>query len=58
MSINYFSRCRGNDDTRFEKGFSLTAATNEEIGCDASEKATATTQKNLEQDSALEIAFF
>lgn len=57
MSINYFSRCRGNDDTRFEKGFSLTTATNEEIGCDASEKATATTQ-NLEQDSALEIAYF
>lgn len=57
MSINYFSRCRGNDDTRFEKGFSLTAATNEEMGCAASEKVTATTQ-NLEEDSAFEIVFF
>lgn len=47
MSIKYFSGCRSNDDTRFEKGFSLTAATNEEMACDASEKVTATTQ-NLE----------
>lgn len=47
MSIKYFSGCRGNDDTRFEKRLCLTVATNEEMACEASEKVTATTQ-NLE----------
>lgn len=44
MSTKYFSGCCGNNETRFEKGFSLAAATNEKMAPDASEKVAGTTQ--------------
>lgn len=56
MSIKYFSGCPGNDDTRFERRLSLTAATNEEMACEASGKVTATTQ-NLEGIRHLNVCF-